>query len=135
MSAVLFLHKTTKFFTDHFLNSLQFITVVSYVHHRWLYSIAIKSSGNIEEYPRPKPISCDSLCICHWNLNSIPAHNLAKLSSLPGYISINKFDIICLPKVYSDSSVSYLGIILYVQIIQIILKAVEFAFIIIIIYL
>ena len=46
-------------------NSLYFIIVVSYIHHVWLYSIAIKRSGDIEEDPGPKVNSCDSLSICH----------------------------------------------------------------------
>ena len=72
----------------------------------WLYSIAIKRSGDIEENPGSKPNSCDSLSICHLNLNGIPAHKFIKLSLLRAYISIIKFDIICLLETYSDSSIS-----------------------------
>ena len=71
----------------------------------WLCSLAIKRSGDIEENPGPKPNSCDCLSICHWNLNSIPAHNFIKLSLLRAYISINKTDIICLSETYLDSSI------------------------------
>ena len=46
------------------------------------------------------------MSICHWNLNSIPAHNFIKSSLLRAYISINKFDIICLSETYLDSSIS-----------------------------
>ena len=67
-------------------HSLYFISVVSYIHHGWLYSLAIKRSGDIEENPGPKPNSCDCLSICHWNLNSISAHNFIKLSLLRDYI-------------------------------------------------
>ena len=48
----------------------------------WLYSLAIKCSGNIEENPGPKPNSCEYLSICDGNLNSISAHNFIKLSLL-----------------------------------------------------
>ena len=72
----------------------------------WLYSLAIKSSGDIEENPGPKPNSCEYLSICHWNLNSISAHNFIKLSLLRAYISINKIDIICLSETYLDSNIS-----------------------------
>ena len=72
----------------------------------WLYSLAIKCSGDIEENPGPKPNSCEYLSICHWNLNSISAHNFIKLSLLRAYISINKIDIICLSETYLDSSIS-----------------------------
>ena len=71
----------------------------------WLYSLAIKLSGDIKENPGPKANSCDCLAICHWNLNSICAHNFIKLSLLCAYISINKIDIICLSETYLDSSI------------------------------
>ena len=86
--------------------SFYFINAVSYIHHMWLYSLAIKCSGDIEENPGPKPNSCEYLSICHWNLNSISAHNFIKLSLPRAYISINKTDIICLSETYLDSSIS-----------------------------
>ena len=87
--------------------SLYFITIAFYIHHDWVYFITIKFSGGIEENPGPQPESCDSLPICHCNLKSIPAHNFIKLSLVHGYISINKFDIICLSETYLDSSISF----------------------------
>ena len=61
-------------------HSLCFLSVVSYIHYVWLYSLAIKRSGDIKENPGPKPNCCDWLPICHGNLNSISAHNFMKLS-------------------------------------------------------
>ena len=81
------------------------MSVLSYIHYVWLYSLAIKLSGDIEDNPCPKATSCDCLLICHWNLNSICAHNFIKLSLLRAYISINKIDIICLSETYLDSSI------------------------------
>ena len=72
----------------------------------WLYSLPIKRTGDIEENSGPKPNSCDCLSICHWNLNSISAHNFIKLSLHRAYISINKIDIICLSETYLGSSIS-----------------------------
>ena len=72
----------------------------------WLYTLAIKCSGDIEENPGPKPNSCECLSICHWNLNSTSAHNFIKLSFLRAEISIKKIDIICLSETYLDSSIS-----------------------------
>ena len=86
--------------------SFYFINSVSYIHHMWLYSLAIKCSGDIEENPGPKPNSCEYLSICHWNLNSISAHNSTKFFFLRAYISINKIGIICLSETYLDSSIS-----------------------------
>ena len=68
--------------------------------------LAIKRSGDIEQNPGPKPNSCECLSICHWNLNSISAHNFIKLSLLRAYTSTNKIDIKCLSETYLDSSIS-----------------------------
>ena len=67
----------------------------------WLYSLAIKCSDDIEEYPGPEPNSCEYLSICHWNLNIISVHNFIKLSLLRAFISI-----ICLSEIYLGSSIS-----------------------------
>ena len=47
-----------------------------YVHHIWLFLSTIRLSGDIEENPGPN--SNQTFSICHWNLNSIPAHNYLK---------------------------------------------------------
>ena len=72
------------------------MSVLLYIHYVWLYSLAIKLNGDIEENPGPKADSCDCLSICHWNLNSICAGNFIKLSLLCAYTSINKIDIMSL---------------------------------------
>ena len=41
----------------------------------WLISIFLNWSEDIEKNPGPKTKSCQSFSICHWNLNSISAHN------------------------------------------------------------
>ena len=76
--------------------SLYFFTIAFYINHVWVCFITIKLNGDIGENPGPQLKPCDSLSICHWNLNSYPAHNFLKLSLLRAYISINKFNIICL---------------------------------------
>ena len=65
----------------------------------WLYSLAIKHSGDIEENPGSKPNSCK--CLCR------DAHNFIKSSLLRAYISISKIDIICFSETYLDSSISF----------------------------
>ena len=62
----------------------------------WLYILLITLSGDVELNPGPKRKAAQTLSICHWNLNSICAHNFAKLSLLRAYVSVHKFDIICL---------------------------------------
>ena len=54
--------------------------------------------------PGPKPNPCHSFSICHWNLNSLAAHNYLKVSLLRAYVAIKKFDVVCLSETYIDSS-------------------------------
>ena len=42
---------------------------------------------------------------CHWNLNSISAHMFTKFYLLSAYISVHKFDIICLSEIYLNSKI------------------------------
>ena len=68
-------------------------------------SILIMLCGDVEINPGPKTISQQGFSICHWNLNSIIAHNFAKIFLLKAYVAIHKFDIICLSETYLDSSI------------------------------
>ena len=54
--------------------------------------------------PGPKPNPCHSFSICHWNLNSLTAHNYLKVSLLRAYVAIKKFDVVCISETYLDSS-------------------------------
>ena len=54
--------------------------------------------------PGPKPDSSQSFSICHWNLNSMSAHNYSKISLLTAYISIHDFGVICLSETYLTST-------------------------------
>ena len=48
------------------------------------------------------------LTICHWNLNSISAHNFTKLQLLQtACLAVNKFHIACLSEIYFNSSISF----------------------------
>ena len=73
----------------------------------WLWSCLIILSSDVEVNPGPKNRVSECLSICHWNLNSISAHDYSKLFLLKAYISVHKFDIICLSETYLDSTVSY----------------------------
>ena len=82
-----------------------FSTFVSYNFLRWLYVLLITLSGDVELNPGPKRNTVQTLSICHWNLSSICAHNFAKLTLLRAYVSVRKFDIICLSETYLDYSI------------------------------
>ena len=71
-----------------------------------LYSYYILlTHGDIEVNPGPKKNCSNSFSFCHWNLNSLTAHNYVKLSSLQAYNSVYKHDVICLSETYLDNSI------------------------------
>ena len=61
--------------------------------------------GDIEVNPGPRKNCSTSFSFCHWNLDSLIAHNYVKLSSLQAYNSVYKHDAICLSETYLDNSV------------------------------
>ena len=71
----------------------------------WIYILLIILSGDVKLNLRPKRKAAQRLSICHWNLNSICAHNFARLSLLRAYVSVHKFDFICWSEMYLDSSI------------------------------
>ena len=60
---------------------------------RYISVILLLLSGDIETNPGPDPGYLNSFSFCHWNLNSIAAHNFIKMSLLQAYNAINRFDI------------------------------------------
>ena len=78
-----------------------------YVHHIWLSLIIIRLSGDIEEMSGPRCKSNQSFSICHWNLNSITAHNYLKISLLRAYISLYNLDVVCISETYLDSTTAF----------------------------
>ena len=71
-----------------------------------LYIFALlQCHGDIELNPGPeKLLNNKSLSICHWNLNSLTAHNYSKLPQLNAYISIYKHDFVCLSETNLEST-------------------------------
>ena len=64
--------------------------------------------GDTELNPGPKKYkSCDNFSLCHWNLNSIPAHDFSKLSLLEAYKTYHMYDVLFLSETYLDFSVPY----------------------------
>ena len=51
------------------------VAVILLIHYIWLHGLMIKINGDIALNPGSKEKQDQSLSICHWNLNSIPAHN------------------------------------------------------------
>ena len=53
--------------------ALYICMMVLYIRYIRLYSILIKLSGDVEKK------SCQNFSICHWNVNSVSAHNFSKI--------------------------------------------------------
>ena len=91
-----------------FFSTSSFITVVMNVWITiWLYIILISLSGDVQLNPGPKDKSSSAFSICHWNLNSITAHNYAKMLLLEAHIAAQKFDVVCISETYLDSRNAY----------------------------
>ena len=75
-----------------------------FIQFLWVHALLIRPSGYIKMNPGPKPNPSHSFSICHWNLNSLTAHNYLKVSLLRAYVAIKKFDVVCLSETYLDSS-------------------------------
>ena len=54
----------------------------------WVYNILISLSGDIQLNPGPKNKSDVNFSICRWSLNSIEAHNYAKVFLLKAYAAV-----------------------------------------------
>ena len=80
------------------------LIVITFIQFIWVHALLIRQSGDIEMNPGPKPNTCHSFSICHWNLNSLTAHNYLKVSLLRAYVGIKKFNVVCLSETYLNSS-------------------------------
>ena len=59
---------------------------------------------DIELNPGPK--DAKHLSLCHWNLNSIAAHDFAKFSAIKAFNTTKNFDFMYLSEPYLDSPIS-----------------------------
>ena len=53
----------------------------------------------------PKPKDAKYLPLCHWNLNSIAAHDFAKVKAIKVFNTTKNFNFICLSESYIDSTI------------------------------
>ena len=60
--------------------------------------VLFQCHGDIELNPGPKNLKNKLFSVCHWNLNSLTAHNYSKLTQLKAYISMYKYDCIAYQK-------------------------------------
>ena len=107
------LRSKTKFISLPFVRISYICVLLTFIHHIWLCLIIFNRSGDIEKNPGPKPNSYQSFSICHWNLNSITAHNFLKVSLLRAYITVHSFDVIGLSQGLISIHPFHMMIIIY----------------------
>ena len=66
--------------------------------------IQLIRSGDIEIQPGPIK---NALKFCHWNLNSVLAHDRIKISLLEAYNSVYNYDILVLGETYLSGDISH----------------------------
>ena len=64
--------------------------------------ISLREDVEVNPVPRTKATNTFSVCYC--NLSSISAHNYLKVFLLKAYLTVHKFDIVCLSETYLDSN-------------------------------
>ena len=57
------------------LTTFLILIVIRFIQFEWVHALLIRQSGDIKMNPGLKPNPCHSFSICHWNLNSLTAHN------------------------------------------------------------
>ena len=72
-----------------------------------MFLLLLICAGDIELNPGPRKNNITyTFFFCHWNIDSIAAHDFLKLSLLEAYNVDHKFDMICLSETFLDSSIS-----------------------------
>ena len=84
-----FLSKNTKY---RGVSIFLFTLICSWVG-TWLYTLMISLSGDVRVNPGPRTKASNTFSVCHWNLNSVAAHNYSKVFLLKAYLTIHKFNI------------------------------------------
>ena len=77
--------------------------VINYLYYFFCSRILL-THGDVETNPSPKKYHSYFSC-CHWNVNSLIAHNKLKVSLHEAYNTVHKYDFICISETYFDSSV------------------------------
>ena len=93
------------FWNDKHCSSKNNLNHVKNLNFQFVFFLALLliTHGDIETNAGPKSKNSKYFSCCHWNVNSILAHD--KLSLLTAYNSTQHYDIICISETYSESSI------------------------------
>ena len=88
-----------------FTNYLHITSLIDVAYSTYFLHILLLQHGDIETNPGPQKEKKKNLSCCYWNVNSLIARNLSKLSQLEAYNSVCKHDFICISETFFDSSI------------------------------
>ena len=81
--------------------------IFSYFFFNLFCCLFLRQHGDFEVNPGPKKkAAVKHFPYCHWNVNSLAAHDYKKVSLLEAYNAIHHYDLICVSETYLDSSIS-----------------------------
>ena len=84
---------------------LNTISSFNVLYFMYFLHLLLLQHGDIERNPGPQSGQIKNLSCCHWNVNSLVAQNLSKITQLEAYNSLHKCDFICISETYFDSSI------------------------------
>ena len=91
-----------------------FVSIFVFTFFVYLFSWMLFLSGDTETNPGKKSNLNNHSTIYHWNLNSLCAHNFAKVHLGKAYLAVQKIDIECFSGTYLKSSFPFYSEILYI---------------------
>ena len=96
-----------KVFNTNICLSLACINLFSLVYCSYLFFfLLLRCNRDVESNSGPKKNKEFSVSCCYWNVNSLLAHDCAKVSAQEAYNSVFKYDFICISETCPDSTIS-----------------------------
>ena len=84
------------------LNTISSFNVLYFVY---FLHLLLLQHGDIEGNPGPQSGQIKNPSCCHWNVNSLVAQNLSKITRLEAWNYLYKHDFIRVSETYFDSSI------------------------------
>ena len=75
-------------------NYFYIITFIDVLYSTYYLHILLLQHGDIEANPGPPKEKLKNISCCHWNVDSLIAHNVSKISLLEAYKAIYKHDFL-----------------------------------------
>ena len=96
-----FRHLTKQIPTLHNINFVSVLYIGYFIHLLQL----LLQHGDVESDPGAKNKQVNNLSCCLWNVSSLLAQNLGKISQVEAYNSLYSYDFICISETYFGSTI------------------------------